>query len=67
MIVLYLAASYLLIGFVFAIPFLVRWVTELDSAARESTLFFRVILLPGTVVFWPVLLRKVVALKKGRP
>lgn len=53
-----LLAIYTLIGVLFAIPFIIRGVREVDEAAEESSWKFRLMILPGTVAFWPVLLRK---------
>jgi hypothetical protein len=51
-------ALYLTTGFLFAIPFLIKGVTSIDEGAHGSSWGFRVIIIPGTIVFWPFLLRK---------
>jgi len=51
-------AIYFSVGLVFAIAFAVRGVERVDSAARGSSIAFRVTILPGTVALWPVLLMK---------
>lgn len=53
-----LVAVYALAGLVFAVPFLVRGVTRIDHAAHGTSLTFRLVILPGVVVLWPVLLRQ---------
>lgn len=58
MLVLYAVLVYLLVGVLFAIPFLMRWIVEVDESAEETSFAFRLLLFPGTIVFWPVLLRK---------
>ncbi len=50
-----LAAGYLLLGILFAIPFALRWVNRLDEVAAHGTPGFRLLLLPGAVLLWPVL------------
>jgi hypothetical protein len=45
-------------GLAFAVPFLIRGVERIDSQARGSGLGFRLIVLPGVVAFWPLLLRR---------
>jgi len=45
-------------GLLFALPFLVWGLPSIDPAARASTLSFRLIILPGAVALWPVLLRR---------
>lgn len=44
-------------GLLFALPFLACGLQRIDSAARGSRLAFRLIILPGTVALWPLLLR----------
>jgi hypothetical protein len=49
---------YLAAGVVFAIPFVLKGVTKIDEGAHGSKWGFRIIIIPGTIVFWPVLLKK---------
>ena len=49
------AAGYLAAGVLFAIPFATRWVGRLDPAAKSGTWGFRVMIVPGAVLLWPVL------------
>jgi hypothetical protein len=53
-----LAAIYLVAGFVFAIFFVVKGVEKIDEGARGASIGFRIIIIPGTMVFWPLLLKK---------
>ena len=48
-------------GLVFAFPFVFRGVNRIDRVALGSTWGFRLIILPGVVVLWPLLLRRWVA------
>ncbi len=57
-IILVVVAIYLVAGLVFAIPFVIKGVTKIDEGAKGSTWGFRIIIIPGTIVFWPVLLKK---------
>ncbi|MFN8647132.1 MAG: hypothetical protein U0104_10230 [Gemmatimonadales bacterium] len=50
-----LAAGYLALGALFAIPFAFHWVNRLDDVAAHGTPGFRLLLLPGAVLLWPVL------------
>lgn len=52
------ALIYLLAGFLFAILFIIKGVTAVDEGAHGSGWGFRIIIIPGTVIFWPVLLKK---------
>ena len=55
---LLLVALYLGAGLVFAIFFVTRGVTRIDESAVGSKWGFRIIIIPGTIVFWPPLLKK---------
>lgn len=57
-ILLLLAAVYLLAGVVFAIIFLLKGLEVLDEAAIGSTPGFKIIILPGCIVLWPILFHK---------
>jgi hypothetical protein len=50
------AGAYVAAGLVFAAAFVTWGVRRIDAAARAGTLGFRLIILPGVVVLWPVLL-----------
>ena len=47
---------YLLVGVLFAIPFVTRGVGRIDPDAREGTVGFRLLILPGAAALWPLLL-----------
>jgi len=53
-----LAGAYVAFGLVFAAVFVTRGVSRVDHAAREATLGFRLIILPGVTAFWPFLARR---------
>ncbi len=53
-----LLLAYLFIGVVFAAPFAWRWVARLDPVAAHGTLGFRLLILPGAVLLWPHLARR---------
>ena len=50
--------AYLLIGFLFAIAFAVKGVQKIDPVAAESNWKFRLLIIPGSMAFWPMLLKK---------
>jgi hypothetical protein len=55
--VLVLAAlAWLLAGLAMGIPFVLRGVGRIDEAARDASVGFRLVILPGTAALWPVLL-----------
>lgn len=66
MLILYIIVTYILGGLVFSMIFLVRWIDKVDDATAETSWAFKLIILPGCIVFWPIMLRKtLIALKKS--
>ena len=58
-IILIVVGIYLFCGLLFAIPFVIKGVTAIDPDGAHGTKWgFRLIIIPGTMVFWPVLLKK---------
>jgi hypothetical protein len=55
-IVLILLGSYLACGFVIAVPFVLLGVKRIDPHAVHGSWGFRLLILPGTMAFWPLLL-----------
>lgn len=47
---------YALAGLLFAVPFAVRGIERIDPVARGAGWGFRLIVLPGVVALWPLLL-----------
>lgn len=60
-----IAGLYALAGVVFAIPFVFRGAGVLDPLARRGSIGFRILIFPGSVALWPLLLRRWV--RKGPP
>jgi hypothetical protein len=56
--ILAFAALYLLFGLLFAILFVSKGVQKVDEGAHGGSIGFRIIIIPGTMVFWPLLLKK---------
>ena len=48
-------ALYLFCGFFFAIPFVFIGVGKIDPHAAHGTWGFRLLIVPGTIFFWPLL------------
>jgi len=57
-IILSIVAVYLALGFLFMIPFVIKGVDRIDENAHGSSIGFRMIIIPGVIVFWIVLLKK---------
>ena len=60
------AGGYLLAGLVFALPFAARQVGRLDPVAQHATWGFRMLILPGAIALWPLLLLRLLRGKKPR-
>ena len=56
--ILLVLAIYFCCGFVFALAFIFKGVQVVDKGAHESGIGFRIIIFPGTLVLWPLLLNK---------
>ena len=52
------AGIYLLVGLIFAIRFVLTGVGKIDSHAMHGSWGFRVLIIPGTMFFWPLLARR---------
>jgi len=55
---LYLYAA---LGLVFAVAFVTIGVKRIDSQAKGSSVGFCILLFPGSIAFWPLLLRRWIA------
>lgn len=54
---------YFALGFIFAIVFLVSGVGRIDPAARGAGIGFKLIIMPGLCLFWPLMLYRWIAKK----
>jgi hypothetical protein len=55
---LMLLAIYLLLGLVFSIPFVIAGVGKIDLHAKHGSWGFRILIIPGSVMLWPLLARR---------
>jgi hypothetical protein len=63
--ILIIGSLYLLFGLLFAILFVTKGVEKVDEGAHGGSTGFRIIIIPGVMVFWPLLLKKwIIASKK---
>jgi hypothetical protein len=46
------------LGVLFAVPFAFRGVERIDPSAKGASWGFRLIILPGAIALWPMLLRR---------
>ena len=49
---------YAAMGLLFALAFVTRGVARIDSQAAGSSWGFRILILPGSAAFWPLLLKR---------
>jgi hypothetical protein len=52
------AVVYVVAGLLFGMAFVTRGVARVDPLAREAGWGFRLVILPGVVALWPLLLRR---------
>ncbi|HRI21020.1 MAG TPA: hypothetical protein PLA68_08695 [Panacibacter sp.] len=60
-------AAYLFAGMVFTIFFQAKGLSKIDEGVHGSSWGFRIIIIPGCIVFWVVLLRKWRKIKPPTP
>ena len=57
---------YLICGFAFALAFVFKGARVIDEGAKDSTLGFKIIIIPASMVFWPLLLIKWIRVSKNQ-
>jgi hypothetical protein len=57
-IVVWIAGTYLGAGAAFAVAFVTTGVQRIDPVARDGTWGFRVLIVPGVMLLWPLLARR---------
>ena len=60
---IYCLLMYVVIGLIFSIFFYGKGLHQIDEAGVGSTFGFKLIILPGILVFWPLLLAKWIKLR----
>ncbi|HTI97827.1 MAG TPA: hypothetical protein VL527_02905 [Dongiaceae bacterium] len=55
---LVLLAGYLLLGLLFAVPFVIWGVNQIDPHAAQGSKGFRILIIPGVIALWPLLFRR---------
>jgi len=56
---------YLICGFVFALAFVFKGAQVIDETAENATLGFKIMIIPASMVFWPMLLIKWIKASKN--
>lgn len=57
-IALVIITIYLLAGVIFSLVFVTKGIKQIDEGTHGTGIGFRLIILPGCIIFWPVLLKK---------
>lgn len=57
-VLLLILASYLGLGLLFSIPFLIVGVGKIDPTASKGSWGFRIMILPGSIALWPLLISR---------
>lgn len=50
--------TYLSVGLLFGLWFIFKGIYKIDSGANGTSIGFRLLIFPGAIILWPVLLRK---------
>lgn len=53
-----IAAVYIAVGFLLSLWFVFRAIGRIDPVAAEGSLGFRILIIPGLCVFWPLFLKR---------
>jgi hypothetical protein len=61
-----LLGLYLFCGFVFALVFIFKGLNKVDEGAPGSSVGFKIIIIPGSMIFWPLLLKKWIKASKQK-
>jgi hypothetical protein len=54
-----ISGVYLLVGLVVAVLFFTRWLKDFDPSAKDGSGGFRVLVTPGIIALWPLIVMKV--------
>jgi hypothetical protein len=65
--ILWIASLYGMTGLLFAVAFVTLGVGHVDPAARRAPPGFRLLIFPGSLALWPLLLRKWMTSSRRRP
>ena len=58
MVIGYIVLVYLLIEFGFGVLFVVRGAAVIDTAATGASIGFRLLILPASILLWPLLMQR---------
>ena len=53
-----IAAIYIVCGIIFYVAFITKGIEKVDASAHGATWGFKLIIIPGVIALWPLLLKK---------
>ncbi len=56
--VIFVIYFYLLVGFIYALYFVNHKIKKIDTAAIQPTFLFKLLILGGCILLWPILINK---------
>lgn len=56
---------YLLLGLIFLVPFYIKGMKTIDPDTMETSIYFKLLILPGIISFWLPLMIKWIKVKKA--
>lgn len=62
--IVWILLLYFGIGLLFALFFVIAGIIRMDAATKHSGWGFRLLMFPGAIALWPILLRRVIGGKK---
>jgi len=66
--VVYFIFCYICCGIIFSMFFLIgKGLSQVDEVAYKSTRWFKLIIVPGCIILWPILFKKWRRFKKSNP
>jgi hypothetical protein len=57
-VILFVCLGYGLCGLAVGVPFVLRGVNRMDASAQRAGIGFRLLILPGTIALWPLMVAK---------
>jgi hypothetical protein len=66
MVVINITLTYLLIGLLFSLVFITKLIHRVDEAVANSPWTFRLMLIPGCIILWPILFKRWMTSLKDR-
>jgi hypothetical protein len=63
--VLVFAGTYLIVGALFSVVFLLKGKERIDESTKETSVWFKLLVFPGLCLFWIVFIKKWIKLTRS--